>query len=178
MQISYTLIRSRRRTIALQITGQGLVVRAPLKLSERVIREFVECKRPWVEQQLAKLPPALPPFTQAELKAIKAQAAREIPPRVKILADQIGITYGRISLRWQKTRWGSCSAKGNLNFNCLLMLAPPEVRDYVIIHELCHRKELNHSPAFWKLVEQAMPEYKSCRHWLKYEGILLIRRLP
>ena len=178
MALSYKLIRSRRRTIAIQIIGGGVTVRAPYHLSQSAIRAFVESKADWIERHLHNQAPALPPFSQEELDTISRQAAKIIPTRTAELAKKLGITYGRISLRKQKTRWGSCSAKGNLNFNCLLALAPPEVQDYVIIHELCHRKELNHSPAFWALVAQAMPEYQQCRRWLKAEGSQLIRRLP
>lgn len=77
-------------------------------------------------------------------------------------------------MREQKTRWGSCSAAGNLNFNWKLILMPPEILDYVVVHELAHRKELNHSKAFWSVVEQILPDYKERRRWLKTEGALFI----
>ena len=94
------------------------------------------------------------------------------------LAPIVGVNCGRITIRAQKSRWGSCSAKGNLNFNCLLMLCPEEVRDYVVVHELCHRKELNHSDRFWNEVRQLLPSYDSARKWLKTNGVSLIRRIP
>ena len=82
-----------------------------------------------------------------------------------------------ITIRNQKTRWGSCSSKGNLNFNCLLMLTPPEVIDYVVVHELCHRKEMNHSGAFWAEVEKVLPDYKEQVKWLKENGGQIIGRM-
>ena len=97
-----------------------------------------------------------------------------IPERVEYFAKVIGVTYGKITVRNQKTRWGSCSSKGNLNFNCLLMLAPPEVLDYVVVHELCHRKQMNHSKAFWLEVEKVLLNYKEVRKWLKEEGSQMI----
>ena len=100
-----------------------------------------------------------------------------IPDRVRHYADLIGVSYGRITIRNQKSKWGSCSAKGNLNFNCLLMLCPSEVLDYVVIHELCHRKEMNHSPKFWAEVEKYVPDHKTQRKWLKDEGSKLIARI-
>lgn len=87
----------------------------------------------------------------------------------------VGVTYGRITIRNQKTRWASCSGKGNLNFNCLLILTPREIIDYVIVHELCHRKEMNHSKAFWSEVESVRPNYKESISWLKEEGSQIIR---
>ena len=89
----------------------------------------------------------------------------------------VGVTVGRVTIRNQKTRWGSCSTKGNLNFNCLLMLCPEEVRDYVVVHELCHRKELNHSARFWAEVEKILPDYCIKRKWLKEHGIEIIGRM-
>lgn len=109
-------------------------------------------------------------LSQEEIKELADRAREVFPPKVAYYAQQIGVTYGRITIRNQKTRWGSCSGKGNLNFNCLLMLAPEEVQDYVVVHELCHRKEMNHSHRFWREVEKIMPDYKVHRKWLKEHG--------
>ena len=109
-------------------------------------------------------------MTLDKIKALADQALEIIPTRVEYFAKIIGVTYGNITIRNQKTRWGSCSSKGNLNFNCLLMLAPPEVLDYVVVHELCHRKQMNHSKAFWTEVEKVFPDYKKSIKWLKEEG--------
>ena len=89
----------------------------------------------------------------------------------------VGVTYGRITIRNQRSRWGSCSGKGNLNFNCLLMLTPDHVIDYVVVHELCHRLEMNHSPAFWAQVERVLPDYRKSREWLREHEKELIGRL-
>ena len=104
------------------------------------------------------------------MKVLADEALRVIPERVRFYAPVVGVTYGRITIRNQRTRWGSCSAKGNLNFNCLLMKAPPEVLDYVVVHELCHRLEMNHSPRFWAQVERVLPDYKVSRKWLREHG--------
>ena len=85
----------------------------------------------------------------------------------------MGVKYGRITVRRQKTRWGSCSSKGNLNFNCLLMLCPDFVVDYVVVHELCHLKQMNHSERFWAEVERVLPQYKEARKWLKENGNII-----
>ena len=122
--------------------------------------------------------PSVIPFTTEELSVLKMQAQSELIPHIRLRAAQMGVTCGRITIRSQKSRWGSCSGKGNLNFNCLLMLAPPEVRDYVIVHELCLLRHMNHSPAFWKEVETLLPDYRNHQKWLKESGESLIRRLP
>jgi predicted metal-dependent hydrolase len=97
---------------------------------------------------------------------------------VAFYAPRIGVTYGGITIRNQRTRWGSCSGKGNLNFNCMLMLAPPRVIEYVIVHELCHRKHMDHSPAFWALVERHLPDWQERRGWLKQNGSALLAQMP
>ena len=94
----------------------------------------------------------------------------DIPQRVKKYAPLVGVDYGRITIRMQKSRWGSCSSKGNLNFNCLLMAMPEEIRDYVVVHELCHRKQMNHSDKFWAEVEHVLPDYKASKKWLRDNG--------
>ena len=96
----------------------------------------------------------LPPFTAEEIRALTERAQVVIPERVRHFAPRIGVDYGRITIRCQRTRWGSCSAKGNLSFNCLLMLLPDEVLDSVVVHELCHQKHMNHSPLFYEEIEQ------------------------
>ena len=179
--ISYTLVRSSRKTMAIQILPTGeILVRCPRRLAKREVDAFVESRRSWIDGHLAKLAsrPALPTLTAEEIQHLADEARQVIPRRLAYFAARAGVTYGRITVRSQHTRWGSCSAKGNLNFNCLLMLCPPEVLDYVVVHELCHRKQLNHSAAFWAEVEQVMPDYRVCRSWLKEHGPGLIARLP
>jgi predicted metal-dependent hydrolase len=101
------------------------------------------------------------------MRLLVTRAKRVIPVKVRKFAELIGVTYGRITIRNQKTRWGSCSAEGNLNFNCVLMRAPEEIVDYVVVHELCHRIHMNHSKAFWGEVEKVIPDYKERRNWLR-----------
>ena len=109
-------------------------------------------------------------LSMTEIHKLADLALKVISVKVKHYAGLMNVQYGRITIRNQKTRWGSCSSKGNLNFNCLLMLAPDEVVDYVVIHELCHLIEMNHSKAFWKQVEQMMPDYKKHRKWESKNG--------
>ena len=177
-QIHYRLIRSSRKTIVIQIRPEGeVIVRAPKRMSAAAIERFVAGKRYWIEKHLAKQTAALPKFSDAEIHGLAQQAKMVIPERVAYFAPMVGVTYGKITIRNQHTRWGSCSGQGNLNFNCLLMLAPEDVIDYVVVHELCHRKEMNHSARFWAEVERILPDYKESRRWLREKGPALIGRL-
>ena len=175
--MDYQLIRSRRKTVAIQIGKEGVIVRAPMKLPAVVIRTFVESKRTWIEKKLAAQVSDLPGFTREQLEELTRQAKQELPQKAARYAVLLNVTYGRITIRHQKTRWGSCSGKKNLNFNCLLMLAPERVRDYVVVHELCHLLEMNHSSRFWALVEKTIPDHKESRRWLRTQGKDLIARL-
>ena len=182
-KIPYKLIRSKRKTLGLELRPEGLIVRAPFRATNGQIEYFVEQHRQWIRQHQEKQErqkrqaAAIPPLTGAELQELTERARRYIPERVRYYAPKVGVNYGSITIRSQKARWGSCSGKGNLSFNCLLMLTPPEVIDSVVVHELCHRKEMNHSAAFYAQVLRVFPEYRTWRRWLKDNGpALLLRR--
>lgn len=178
-EIKYEIRRSRRRTTAIEIRPDGSVlVRCPLRMSDARARELVQSKASWIRKKLALQPTPENTMTVQQLRALAESARQRIPERVKYYASQMGVTYGRITIRSQKTRWGSCSSKGNLNFNCLLMLAPEQVTDYVVVHELCHRIHMNHSAAFWDEVAKYLPAYAVHRKWLKQNGRALLARLP
>ncbi len=176
------VIRSRRRTISAEIKNGALVVRAPLICSDSEIRQFVQKHRQWIEKHLAmadaqKNNAAVQgALTIEQIEELGQKAVQVIPERVRYYAPLIGVTYGRITIRCQRTRWGSCSSKGNLNFNCLLMLAPPEVLDSVVVHELCHRKEMNHSDRFYEEILKVYPEYYKWHDWLRENGEMLLNR--
>jgi len=177
--MEYQIIRSSRKTISLQIKPNGeLIVRCPRQMKNADVQAFVESKRGWIQKRLPKTDNQPHPFTQEEIETLADLALKDLPERVRRYAPLVGVTYGGIAIRNQRTRWGSCSGKGNLNFNCLLMLCPPEIRDYVVVHELCHRKQMNHSPAFWAEVERVLPDYSKRKAWLKANGGALIARLP
>lgn len=178
-----TVIRSNRKTVAIQVNSDlSVTVRAPYSASEKDIEEILKKKEAWISRHIEKIKKTKERFeaepteklTREKVIALAEEALKVIPERVEYFAKVIGVPYGKITVRNQKTRWGSCSSKGNLNFNCLLMLAPPEVLDYVVVHELCHRKQMNHSKAFWLEVEKVLPNYKEVRKWLKEEGSQMI----
>ena len=177
----YEIIYSSRKTIAIQVTRDGRVlVRAPRRCSHSYIDNFVSNNENWVLKHLARA---------KELKEQKEAAASAHPPlsakdrsryieiardiftrKTEYYARIMGVSYGRISIREQKTRWGSCSSTGNLNFNWRLILAPEEVLNYVVVHELAHRREMNHSKAFYAIVESVLPDYRTARKWLRDKG--------
>lgn len=178
-----TVIRSNRKTVAIQVNSDlSVTVRAPRSVSEKDIEEILKKKEAWISKHIEKIKETkerveaepTEKLTREKVIALAEEALKVIPERVEYFAKVIGVTYGKITIRNQKTRWGSCSSKGNLNFNCLLMLAPPEVLDYVVVHELCHRKQMNHSKAFWLEVEKVLPDYKEARKWIKEEGSQMI----
>lgn len=183
MKYTVTVERSRRRTLSVEVQADGNVrVKAPLFLPDERIRAFVDEKQEWIagaveaarrkEAALADVQP----LTEEEVKKLGEEALLWFPARCAFFAGQMDVSYGRITVRNQKTRWGSCSARGNLNFNVGLMLAPVEVRDYVVVHELCHRKEMNHSPAFWRQVKRILPDYRERRKWLRTNGDAIMKR--
>lgn len=180
------IIRSRRKTISIQIDENlRITVRAPLRMKEAAIQTFIEERSEWIEKHLEKMrerqeklqTEQAEQLTLSELRTLAEDAVSYIPERVSFYAREIGVNYGRITIRNQKSRWGSCSSEGNLNFNCLLMLTPAEIIDYVVVHELCHRLEMNHSPYFWAEVERILPDYKKRRKWLKDNGGKIMRRM-
>ena len=184
MNVDIKIIRSNRKTIALEITSVGeVIVRAPRYVSETEIKQFVESKSSWLTKHLQKRErnkDALQTegkLSANELDRLMNLAKQVVPAKVAYYARLMGVTYGRITIRKQKTRWGSCTREGNLNFNCLLMMAPPEVLDYIVVHELSHRIEMNHSARFWAQVEKTLPEYKKAHKWLKENGSGLIMRM-
>ena len=185
------IIRSNRKTLAIQINPDlSVTVRAPMYAPQSDIERILREKEGWIQKHIEKIREQEEKkketqgesmereyLTNEEIKKLADKALQHIPKRVSYFAKQIDVTYGKITIRNQKTRWGSCSSKGNLNFNCLLMLTPPEVIDYVVVHELCHRKEMNHSEAFWAEVEKMLPYYKEQVKWLKENGGQIIGRM-
>lgn len=170
--------------MSVEIKSGEVVVRAPNRTSKRAADAFVEKYAGWIEKQLEKYREhqtrieQVEKLSPAELDDLYKRAKAYLPERVRYYANLLGADFGRITIRCQRTRWGSCSAKKNLNFNCLLMLAPPEVIDSVVAHEVCHLKEMNHSDRFYDLVLRIYPDYRRQNKWLKENGRLLMARIP
>lgn len=166
---SWRLIRSDRRTLALQIREGEILVRAPKRASLPMVQEFVLSHGAWIEKTTARQQRDIlsVPADEEERKRLRKKAGEVLRSRAAYYAKQMGVTYNRIFIKEQKTRWGSCSTGGNLNFNWKLILTGDEQLDYVVVHELAHLKQMNHSPQFWQEVEKILPDYKERRRRLK-----------
>lgn len=183
MEITYIIQKSRRRSISVSVmTDNRVLVKAPYGTSECTVQEFLLSKKDWITKHLEKQnreeakAESLGLLSADEIKQIKKQARKIIPQRVEYWANKIGVTYGRIAIRLQSSRWGSCAQNGNLNFNCLLVLMPGEILDSVVVHELCHRKHMNHSKEFYAEIDRVFPDYKRCNKWLKDNGGVYMKR--
>lgn len=177
------IIRSKRKTISIEVKEEGVIVRAPLRLPNYEIQNFINKNQAWIEKQTQKLKNQqeqvknFVPFSKEEIEGYKEKAKEIIPERVKYFAGLMGVKYGRISIRAQHTVWGSCTSKGNLSFNCLLMLTPPEAQDAIVVHELCHLKHMNHSQKFYDEVLSVYPDYHKWNKWLKENGRYILASL-
>ncbi|RGY98923.1 SprT family zinc-dependent metalloprotease [Clostridium sp. AM58-1XD] len=180
-KIRAEVIYSARKTMSLEVNSEAQVkVRVPRAAKDNQIRDFVEMKKCWIVEKYLfmkrraekkeRLP--VPDYVEnPELeKEYRKHARKRIEEQAAYFADIMGVRYGRIAIRAAKSRWGSCSGAGNLNFHWKLILMPPEILDYVVVHELAHRKQMNHSPQFWAEVGKILPDYKRRRQWLKEHG--------
>lgn len=158
--------RARRLTLAMRPDGRLLLTK-PKYASDRIAEEFIFKNAAWVMRKLEMF--RQNPFRTLDLNFSehKDGALMSVRKRTEELNGAYGFSYKDLKVRDQKTRWGSCSKKGNLNFNFKIIFLPPRLRDYIIVHELCHLKEFNHSPRFWKLVARTFPDHLSLRKTLK-----------
>jgi predicted metal-dependent hydrolase len=165
----YFVRHRRARRYLLRVEHDGRVrVTIPRGGSRREADAFVERHTEWVARQRERLTP--PAFDAAARHALREQARRELPARLLEIAAEHGLTVAGVSIRNQRTRWGSCGRDGRISLNWRLVSMPPAVRDYVLIHELMHLRRLDHSPAYWKLVAAASPGYREARQWLRLNG--------
>ena len=181
VELVCNVLFSNRKSISIQIKEDlSIQVRAPLYCGSKQVNSFIESHKTWIYQKWVDLDSkqaAKERLTGEEAKrAAKLErkfrkAAKEyIPYRVEYFHQMTGGNYTSITIRDQKSRWGSCSSNGTLSFNYRLMMAPAHILDYVVVHELCHLTHMNHSPAFWAMVESILPDYKECKKWLKEHG--------
>lgn len=161
----------RRKTLTLQITPEVfLQIKAPRGMSEREVARFIQQRTFWIYKQAKRVQKDNEQRvyrSDEEIRELREKARAVLAQRTEFFAHRLGVTYSRIRIGNQRTRWGSCSSKGTISYNWKLILMPETVRDYVVIHELCHLLEMNHSSRFWSLVEMMMPNYREARTWLK-----------
>jgi len=161
--------RSARRTLSLEVRDDGRVIaRAPQRMPAAEIERFARKKASWIaearERAARRLEEAGAPPSEAEIAQWKREARRDLACRLAFWAPRIGVVPGKLSIRFQHSRWGSCAgATHTISLNCQLMRTGEELRDYVVVHELCHLLQPNHSAAFWELVERQLPDYRARR---------------
>lgn len=172
------VIRSKRKTLSLQIRDGSAVIRAPFWATDAEIESFVQKHKGWLEKNLQKANTDPPLLLSPEQKRLLIERAKDVfAERCAYFSEKMGLSYGKISVRMQQTRWGSCSRSGNLSFNALLMLAPPQVLDSVVTHELCHLVHMDHSADFYEMLYRFCPDYPLCRQWLRDHGTQLMAQI-
>lgn len=166
--IQVQITKSQRKTLSMRFDIHGVLqVRSPLSLADKQIQSFIEKNKPWIEKQQNKQK-IIKTLSPEDIHLLKQQAHDYIPARVAYFAEKYNFHYIGIRIGSARTRWGSCSSQKILNFSCRLMLFDKKCVDYVIIHELCHLREMNHSKKFWSYVAEIMPDYKHWENMLKH----------
>lgn len=174
LTIPIVLQRGKRKMLAISVTlREELLVKAPFTMPEREIERFLNQKRYWIYKQMKRIQDMNQnriDRSEDEIRHLKQQARDVLTKRTEYYKVLLGVEYARIRIGDQKTLWGSCSSRKTLSYNWRLVLMPREIQDYVVVHELCHLIEMNHSKAFWDKVGEALPDYQKRRAWLKQNG--------
>ncbi|PIR03297.1 MAG: hypothetical protein COV60_01105 [Candidatus Magasanikbacteria bacterium CG11_big_fil_rev_8_21_14_0_20_43_7] len=174
LPLSYTIRRHpRAKNVRILIKPDAsVVVSAPKRVSKKFIDTFVTTQQTWVREQIEKLKTtshrweAPHGVLQDSYQSCKARALQFVHERLRHYSEHYGYEYQRVSIKKMSSRWGSCSSEGNLSFHYRLLFLPLELADYVIVHELCHLKELNHSQRFWRQVRETVPDYRKRKYVL------------
>ena len=172
--MEYEIIFSNRRTLAFSVKDEKLIVRAPIGTSEKRIESAILEHLGWIEKSIEKqriMRESTPELTPERIFNLRGQAKLVLPLKTKKYAEMMGLKYGRITITGAKTRFGSCSSHGNISFSYRLMMYPDEAIDYVVVHELAHLVEMNHSPRFYSIVTSVLPDYKKRRALLREAGV-------
>ena len=165
--VAYTIKKSNKtKRVSIRINAnREIIVTMPPRVPQYIAKQFVESKQDWIQEKLATIPENI--YTEQHYQEHRDRARIIITARVVYWSEVMGLSYNRLSIRHTSTRWGSCSSKRNLNFSYRLMFLEPELIDYVVIHELAHLVEMNHSVRFWNIVAQYCPDYKILRNSLR-----------
>lgn len=168
--MDYEVIYSDRRTLSLSVKDARLIVRAPRRTPKEKIEKAIEAHISWIEKHIAKQEEKRqnhPEPSASEEAELRKLAKKILPYKTARFAKLMGLKYGRITITGAKTRFGSCSSKGNISYSYRLMSYPNEAIDYVVVHELAHLVEMNHSKSFYRIVESVLPDYKERANLLK-----------
>jgi predicted metal-dependent hydrolase len=168
--MEYTVKYSKRKTVALTLKDGSLTVRAPFGTTKSTISSLIEKHKDWINKQLTKMPlnsKMSQELSKEETERLRALAREALSAKTKYYADIMGIKYGKVRITSAKTRFGSYSARGDISYSLRLMLYPEEAIDYVVVHEVAHIKEMNHSKNFYAIIEKVMPDYKLRKRMLK-----------
>lgn len=170
-EFTCTLIRSARRTMALELTRDArILVRVPFFVTDEMAMQFVRQHKRWLEKHVGQCRPIRYQPTEDEIAELKRRARAYIPDRVAYFSGLMGLVPTAVRINAARTRFGSCGTKNALNFSCLLMRYPPEAIDYVVVHELAHLRYRHHKPVFYQLIERYLPDYRARKQLLKGEG--------
>ena len=168
------LERSNRKSLSIYVTDDiSLRIKAPVRMPEREIERFIAGKRFWIYKQAVRVRKANEnkvSYSEDEEKRLREEARRVLTKKSEHYKELLHVEYKKIRIGDQKTRWGSCSSKGTISYSWRLILMPQEIQDYVVVHELCHLHEMNHSKKFWEWVASIIPDYQRRRRWLKSHG--------
>ncbi len=181
-RLEYTVKRSKRKTLAIRFEYNGSVtVLAPITASNASIEKAVKNNAEWIAKKAEERRKFLSgkntePISVEEVLSLKMKAENTIPARLDRWAERLGVSYNKLTVKTMYSRWGSCSIDKNISINCLLILAPDIVIDYILVHELSHLKFMDHSKAFYAFVDSNFPYRKESQRWLKEDGALLIGR--
>ena len=167
-RIHFVRMRRARRYVMRVRPDGDLRITIPRGGSKAEGLRFAERHMAWAERQRTRVLEGRRPATVD--RELRVKAAVELPPQILTLAARHGLIVNRVTIRNQRSRWGSCSSRGHITLNFRLMLMPAEVREYILIHELMHLKQANHSIRFWRLVEAACPGFREAERWLKKNG--------
>ena len=168
--MDYEVLYSKRKNVSIKIENGKVIVKAPLGLAKREIKSIVEKHRAWIERAIERDKLKRDKYEimdDLQIKLLKKQAGEYLTELCRRYADIMGVSYNRISITSAKKRFGSCSSNKNISFSYLLMLYPEAAREYVVVHELAHLTEMNHSARFYAIVEKYMPDYKERRKLLR-----------
>ena len=168
--MDYEVLYSKRKTVSIKIENGKVMVKAPLGLAKREIKSIVEKHRAWIERAIERDKLKRDKYEimdDLQIKLLKKQAGEYLTELCRRYAHIMGVSYNRISITSAKKRFGSCSSNKNISFSYLLMLYPEAAREYVVVHELAHLTEMNHSARFYAIVEKYMPDYKERRKLLR-----------